>query len=207
MWARFDTLWGKLAGRIGPELFPRTYFEQVYASKPDPWSCATSDYEQRKYERTLAAIPPRWARRVLEIGCGEGVFSQSLAPRVHELVGVDLSETALIRARARCAGSNNATFRRFDVTQERLAGGFDAVIAAEVLYYLGHGRRYRETAINLATAVERGIFVFVHPIAIADRVAEPFLALEGVSRLVRHLYSDGRAYCIDVLGKFVASGT
>ena len=34
------------------------YFEQLYASDPDPWRFATSDYERDKYAATLDALPP-----------------------------------------------------------------------------------------------------------------------------------------------------
>lgn len=131
----------KLIMWAGPRVMPARYFEYLYAQKPDPWACATRDYELRKYERTLEAIPRAWTKNVLEIGCGEGVFSRMLAPRASSLLGVDVSESALVRGRDRCSDQPNVIFARMDVVEEALPSGFTLIVAAEVLYYLGASRR------------------------------------------------------------------
>jgi hypothetical protein len=42
----------------------RTYFDEMYASDPDPWRFESSWYEQRKYALTMAHYPsPAIGRR------------------------------------------------------------------------------------------------------------------------------------------------
>ena len=59
----------------------RDYFEGIYADGPDPWGFETSEYERRKYDLTLAALPRRRYARALEPGCSIGVLTADLARR------------------------------------------------------------------------------------------------------------------------------
>jgi SAM-dependent methyltransferase len=80
----------------------------------------------------LTGIGPR--SRVLSLGCGIGDTELLLAPKVGELVGVDLSPSAIRQARADAErlGVRNATF----VEGSDAAGRFDAVIAIFFLHHL-----------------------------------------------------------------------
>ena len=71
--------------------------------------------------------------QVLELGCGGGGPATRRLAEQHELLGIDISETQIERARARVP---NAIFRRADATELELEpGSFDAVVS---LYMLGH---------------------------------------------------------------------
>jgi len=113
----------------------RAYFEDLYRLDDDPWRFETSEYEQEKYRRTLAALGDRCFPRALELGCSIGVFTQMLAPRCHELLGVDVSEQAVATARDRLTGTPGVRIERRELPEEMPAGTFDLVVAAEVLYY------------------------------------------------------------------------
>ena len=91
------------------------YFEQLYRDKADPWGFETSPYEQAKYARTLAALP---ANRftALEVGCANGVLTAQLGPRCDALLAVDVSDTALDAARARCADLPHIPVRKSPAT-------------------------------------------------------------------------------------------
>ena len=104
---------------------------------PDPWQFATSAYEREKYAATLAALPrPRYAR-CFEVGCSIDVFTQQLAARCDEILGVDVADAALRHAEERCAGLPGVTFANMVLPGAWPDGGFDLVIFSEVLYYLG----------------------------------------------------------------------
>lgn len=62
-----------------------------------------------EYEVTFIArnLPGPDYRRILDVCCGPGRHSRPLAARGYEVVGIDLDETALARARRETAG--NAT--------------------------------------------------------------------------------------------------
>lgn len=115
---------------IAPE-----WFEQLYAREGDPWDFTTSPYEAAKYDRTLAALPRSRYARALEVGCANGVFTERLAPRCDDLLAVDVSDTALAAARARCAALPQVRFARAVLPTEAPAGPFDAVLLSEVVYY------------------------------------------------------------------------
>lgn len=72
--------------------------------------------------------------RVLEIGCGTGMFTELFAASGAELVAVDISEELLDRARAR--GIPNARFLCRPFEECELEGPFDAVIGSSVLHHL-----------------------------------------------------------------------
>lgn len=111
------------------------YFEALYKDKGDPWSFETSLYEAAKYAETLAALPALRFGSVLEVGCANGVLTAQLAPRCDALLAVDVSDTALAAARARCAGLPNVRIERRHLPDEAPAERFDLVLLSEVVYY------------------------------------------------------------------------
>ncbi len=115
---------------------PGSYFEDMFASDPDPWRFETSDYEAAKYDRTVAALGSRKYRMGLEVGCAIGVLTERLAAHTLDLLAIDVSETALARAAARGSG---AWFERRSFPGEAPEGSFDLIVLSEVLYYLDDG--------------------------------------------------------------------
>ena len=127
-----------------PDEKPRSWqpevFERLYAAHPDPWRFETSAYEQVKYADTLAQLEGRRFRSALELGCSIGVLSLMLAACCDRLVGLDLAEAALARARLRCAGLDHVVLHRAvlpeDWTEPAQHGAFDLVLVSEMLYFL-----------------------------------------------------------------------
>ena len=118
---------------------PWSYFEALYAARPDPWHLETSAYERAKYEATLAALPrPRYAS-ALEVGCARGVFTAALAPRCEALLAVEPVGVALAEARTRNAERPNVRFAQMFVPDDWPEGRFDLIVLSEVIDYLGKG--------------------------------------------------------------------
>lgn len=113
------------------------YFDHLYASDPDPWHFATSEYERDKYAATIAALPSARYRRCFEVGCSIGVLTRALAERCDTILGVDIADNALQQARTRCNDRPGVTFARMVVPNEWPPGRFDLLLFSEVLYYLG----------------------------------------------------------------------
>jgi SAM-dependent methyltransferase len=120
--------------RLGHDRAPVEHFERLARESDDPWSYATSEYEQTKYRRTLDYLPA-FPGRTLELGCSVGVFTAMLAPRVPSLLAVDFSPTALKRAAERLADAPNVRFARRRLPEEMPDGPFDTIVCAEILYY------------------------------------------------------------------------
>lgn len=90
-----------------------------------------------------AALVPAGAR-VLDCAAGTGLFSLAAAKRAGSVLCTDLSKTMLEQAerKARRRGLTNLRFARRDVTAlPDPDGGFDAVIAANVLHLLPEPER------------------------------------------------------------------
>jgi predicted TPR repeat methyltransferase len=121
--------------RASDSLTPR-YFEEIFAGDPDPWGFDSSAYEQAKYARTIKALEGRKYRRALEIGCASGTLSQRLSGLCDTLLAVDVSETALARAKARCAKDRSIRFERMQFPIETPStSAFDLIVISEVAYY------------------------------------------------------------------------
>jgi protein-L-isoaspartate O-methyltransferase len=119
----------------------REYFEDMYASSPDPWGFTDRWYEQRKYALTLAALSRPRYHSVFEPGCSIGVLSAQLARRCDRLLSVDLVESAVQQTRERLrdlpAGSADVQVRQWDATTDAWPDGrFDLVVLSEMVYYL-----------------------------------------------------------------------
>jgi peptidoglycan/xylan/chitin deacetylase (PgdA/CDA1 family)/protein-L-isoaspartate O-methyltransferase len=145
----------------------RSYWEAVFAS-PDPWNYG-SVYEQVKYTQTLALIPAGCGRRALEIACAEGVFTAMLAPRVDQLLAVDISEQALERAAGRCRGRHNIEFRQLDLVSDPVPDNLDLIVCSEVLYYLEDETQLAAVAVKLRNALKPGgRIVTAHAYVLSD---------------------------------------
>ena len=99
---------------------------------------------QELMRRQLAAqVPDRPARRILDIGCGQGTQALSLARRGHSVTGLDSSEQLLDEFRAALAAEPEDVRERVQLVQgdalalgERFAAGaFDVVLCHGVLMY------------------------------------------------------------------------
>jgi cyclopropane fatty-acyl-phospholipid synthase-like methyltransferase len=117
---------------------PPAYFERLYAGNPDPWAFETSAYEHEKYDATIAALGGRRFANAIEIGCSIGVLTARLAAHCDQLLAVDVVESALARAKARCAGLANVHFetRRLPQDWPEVDQKYDLIVLSEVLYFL-----------------------------------------------------------------------
>jgi SAM-dependent methyltransferase len=101
-------------------------------------------------ESVMFAQIPKDARRVLDLGTGDGRLLALLARDRRELVGVgvDFSGVMLDAARERFAGDERVELVRHDLSEPLPAlGRFDAVVSSFAIHHLEHERKrtlYRE---------------------------------------------------------------
>lgn len=102
----------------------------------------TGEYEKkrrRRYRLVMDAFSPLLdegaGRRLLDFGCGTGLFLQVAHKRGFETYGVDLSADSIERARKR-PGGESTYFGRPDEIPEIAAGGFDVITLWSVLAHL-----------------------------------------------------------------------
>jgi len=93
------------------------------------------------FQRTLEEAGVSKGMRVLDVACGPGYVSTMLAEMVGpdgEVVGVDISETAIAAATARVndLGLKNVTFHVGDPSKMEFDQPFDAVVGRYILMFL-----------------------------------------------------------------------
>lgn len=121
-------------------------FDRAAARSPEAAVAAYSLGDPARLARATAEVVGlldglgvlRPGARLLDLGCGIGRVALAVAPRVGEVVAVDVSAAMLDEARRRCAGAPN-------VRLERASGGdlagfpaasLDAVVAVDTWPYL-----------------------------------------------------------------------
>lgn len=141
-------------------------FENRYRENPDPWNYRASAYERGKYGITLDSLSRKRFANAFEPACSVGELTAMLAPRCGRLLAIDVSETAVHRARRRCAQLRNVTIECRDLRAELPAGEheqrFDLIVFSEVGYYF-EVESLRALARRLAASlVSQGELIAVH---------------------------------------------
>ena len=111
------------------------YFDGLYAAKSDPWDFASSDYEAKKYDATIAALASERASRALEVGCSIGILTRRLAKLCDALLATEVSLAALDQAKSLCADLSNIDFRMVSGASQGFDGAYDLIVLSEVVYY------------------------------------------------------------------------
>jgi SAM-dependent methyltransferase len=129
----WEALWRETFHRA--HYYPDNYddLEHLFRWSQDPWHFESCAYEQERLRSLFEKVLQYPHASILEIGCAEGVFSSQLVQIADDVVGIDVSPTALMRARQRC---KSATFIHSSLEEFRCDRKFDLVICAETLYYV-----------------------------------------------------------------------
>lgn len=127
------SLWSK--AHVAWQAFKtRRKLNRQFRKREDPFSYSTDPYELARLEALDAALGDARLGRVLELACAEGHFTGRLARRAASVTALDISAVAIERARRRAPEAN---FVEGDLlVWEPAQAGFDAIVVAEVLYYL-----------------------------------------------------------------------
>jgi SAM-dependent methyltransferase len=107
------------------------------------------DGQAARFERAPVQTDPRALARlvleadfpadslILDAGCGPGLVSLAFLEAGHRVIGVDLSEEMVARARVRCEPFGaRARFERQSVFEPPPVGAFDAAISRYVLHHV-----------------------------------------------------------------------
>lgn len=113
----------------------RTYFEQTSKSTMEP---SRTRYIQRQVDELLKFAGIVSGQRVLDVGCGHGRYTFTLADRGLRVEGLDLSPVLLDRLRAHDQGRYNIPLHCADILRppSSLLGQFDAVVGFFMLHHL-----------------------------------------------------------------------
>ena len=116
-------------------------FEQMYRDHEDPWHQNTQilssaraialNWCKKIHKNDLTKEPPK----IVEIGCGLGVFTSNLHKSGFDVLGVDISETAILKARK---NYNNCNFTVADILDFHVYEKFQPqiFIMSEITWYV-----------------------------------------------------------------------
>ncbi len=107
--------------------------DRIFQGLPDPWNFESSPYEQARLQLLLRMAAGLPHATVCDVGCAEGIFTQMLSGISRHVTGIDVSPTAIARARER-SPQPKYVVTSLDSFQPRER--FDLVICSETLYYM-----------------------------------------------------------------------
>ncbi|WP_097065163.1 SAM-dependent methyltransferase [Sphingomonas guangdongensis] len=163
-------------------------FEAKFTGSDDPWSTWTAHDEAVKRRAIIHALGPGPLGRVLELGAGNGSNSRSIAFRTLRLDATEATEKGTALVERAVAAQPRARALQLAVPEEPPRTVYDAIVVAELLYYLDP-RDMRALARQVARCLRPGgtlvlahhritFYDFVqHAAGIQDR----FLAETGMS--------------------------
>ncbi|WP_010219156.1 class I SAM-dependent methyltransferase [Sphingomonas sp. PAMC 26621] len=130
-------------------------FEQKFASDADPWSTFTNRDEAHKRGAILHGLGSGPIGRVLELAAGNGSNSVALAHRALRLDATEGAESGVELVRRAVGADRHVQVRRLVLPGRFPAARYDAVVVAEVLYYLSP-RALRQVARDVAASLRSG---------------------------------------------------
>jgi predicted TPR repeat methyltransferase len=184
----------------------RAYFESIYAESEDPWNFETSEYELRKYELTMAALPRPFYLKAFEPGCSVGVLSKKLASRCAHLLATDIIDSALKVAEQRLSSSNNVRVEKRSIPRRWPKDEYDLVVLSEIAYYFEDSQLHEIMRRVMCTTKEGAHVIGVHwrgetnyPLT-GNRAHEIIGGTLGLSRVVHYEES---SFVLDVWERYL----
>lgn len=114
-------------------------FDQMYQDHTDPWEQTTREHyasEKAVAINLLARLQAESSvRRVVELGCGFGDFTARITDLGLSAVGMDISETAVLKARER---HSSTEFVTGSISDHGLIKNLapDVIVMAEITWYV-----------------------------------------------------------------------
>src|SRR5882757_280959 len=112
---------------FGARWWPGRHFEVLYAGGVDPWNCRSSSYEVLKMQRTAEAVLGLSSGAVLDVGCGEGLLAERLGRAGLAVLAVDVSPSAVDRARETCARHRDVRVELRDICTQPVTRRFSVI--------------------------------------------------------------------------------
>lgn len=110
-------------------------FENMYQDYEDPWFQSAKEQWASDKMIAISLIKKLHVKRVLELGCGLGYFTNKIAETGVEVLGIDISETAIRKAKKKFPRCN---FQVCDILDYDVYRSFkpDLIIMAEITWYV-----------------------------------------------------------------------
>lgn len=174
-------------------------FADKFAGSRDPWGTFTNRDEAVKRMAILHALGAGPIGRVLELASGNGSNSRAIAPRALRLDATDGTDEGTRLTAEAIAGCHGARAIRLALPAPLPRLQYDAVIIAELLYYLAPADMARVAADVAAALRPAGRLVLAHHridfydfAQHARGIQERFLRLTGAAWRIRSVRASRR---------------
>jgi SAM-dependent methyltransferase len=115
-----------------------------------------------RYAAILNTLGGRRYVRAFEPGCSVGVLTERLARICDTVEALDISETAVSRARERCRMLRNVSIAHGTLPSNIPDGRFDLIVLSEIGYYFDANRLSAIATQLVQRLVNEGVFLGVH---------------------------------------------
>lgn len=117
------------AGRLVGE------FDEMYKDFQDPWEQSLCERGRTEKNIAIFLLERIKAKRVLELGCGLGYYTNEIQRHGFDVLGVDVSPIAIRKAKARFP---KCRFQAGDILDRAIYAKYkpDAIIMAEISWYV-----------------------------------------------------------------------
>ena len=140
-------------------------FEQMYQDFSDPWDQTTREKDRTEKKIAIHLLSKIKAKKIIELGCGLGHYTNEISQAGFHTLGVDISPTAIEKGKHTFPLCN---FQVGDILDFDIYDQFgpDAIIMAEITWYvlekldlfLAHLRKNPEIyLIHLLTTYPEGV--------------------------------------------------
>jgi trans-aconitate methyltransferase len=138
------------------------FFETMYAEREDPWEFASSQYERDRYATIVRALNNRRYQCAFEPGCSIGILTAQLARFCDRVEALDISPTAVARARTRCERLPNVQILCGSLSEMIPDEEIDLVVFSEIGYYFTEAQLSSVATELVRRMVPKGTFLAVH---------------------------------------------
>jgi len=110
-------------------------FEEMYKDFEDPWEQTTRKEYASEKAVVINLIKKSHAKKLIELGCGFGHFTNKINKSVDHILGVDISETAINKAKSLYP---NCEFVVGDILDFDIYDKYqpDVIVMAEITWYV-----------------------------------------------------------------------
>lgn len=108
-------------------------FEEMYKQFDDPWEQTTRETNSNEKLIGLELLKRYQHKNVVELGCGLGYYTKKISSVVESCLGVDISETAISKAKTM---HPNCNFIVSDILNKDLYQNVDCILMVEITWYV-----------------------------------------------------------------------
>ncbi len=127
----------------------------------DPW-VKENDYVDESNKNLLELIQMVPHDSILDVGCGSGEITKLLTTISKDVTGIDVSESAIERARKNVP---KAKFEALSLEDFQTTKKFDVIVCAEILYYILDRKKALEKLQKLGKYLVTSNFIICLPAA------------------------------------------